>query len=103
LLYIYVGIVASYVQSGWEADMNLAKSIGIDAFALDIGKPRGIAQASTKLNHLPYSGKDSYNDQQLGFAYAAAANLDFKVTVFRPPLHRGLVQVPTQTSTDRSV
>jgi hypothetical protein len=24
-------------------------------------------------------------------------------TAFRPPLHRGLVQVPTQTSTDRSV
>ena len=32
-----LGIVASYQQSDWEADMNLAKSIGIDAFALDIG------------------------------------------------------------------
>ncbi|KAJ7244276.1 glycosyl hydrolase family 71-domain-containing protein [Mycena rebaudengoi] len=36
--------------------MNLAKSIGIDGSALSIGK-------------------DSYNDQQLGFAYAAAANV----------------------------
>jgi hypothetical protein len=49
--------------------MNLAKSIGIDAFALDIGKPRRIP-SQLKLNCLPYSGKDSYNDQQLGFAYA---------------------------------
>ncbi|KAJ7289549.1 glycoside hydrolase family 71 protein [Mycena rebaudengoi] len=57
-----VGIVASYVQSDWEADMNLAKAIGIDGFALNIGK-------------------DTYNDQQLGFAYAAAANVGFKVFI----------------------
>ncbi|KAF7334571.1 Glycoside hydrolase family 71 protein [Mycena venus] len=57
-----VGIVQTYVQSDWEADMNLAKSIGIDGFALNIGK-------------------DSYNDQQLGFAYAAAANVGFKVFI----------------------
>ncbi|KAJ6462283.1 glycoside hydrolase family 71 protein [Mycena vitilis] len=57
-----LGVVASYVQSDWEADMMLAKAIGIDAFALDIGK-------------------DSYNDQQLGFAYAAAANVGFKVFI----------------------
>jgi glucan endo-1,3-alpha-glucosidase len=28
-----------------------------------------------------YSGKDTYNDQQLGFAYAAAANVGFKVFI----------------------
>jgi glucan endo-1,3-alpha-glucosidase len=27
------------------------------------------------------SGKDSYNQQQLGFAYAAAANVGFKVFI----------------------
>ncbi|KAJ7898691.1 glycoside hydrolase family 71 protein [Mycena olivaceomarginata] len=42
--------------------MTLAKSMGIDAFALDIGE-------------------DSYNEQQLGFAYAAAANVGFKVFI----------------------
>ncbi|KAF8144305.1 glycoside hydrolase family 71 protein, partial [Mycena galopus ATCC 62051] len=57
-----LGIVASYVQSDWEADMNLAKAMGIDAFALDIGK-------------------DTYNDQQLGYAYAAAASVGFKVFI----------------------
>ncbi|KAJ7364618.1 glycoside hydrolase family 71 protein [Mycena albidolilacea] len=57
-----LGIVETYVQSDWEADMTLAKSMGIDAFALDIGK-------------------DSYNEQQLGFAYAAAANVGFKVFI----------------------
>jgi len=48
-----VGIVASYQQSDWENDIKLAQAIGIDGFALNIGK-------------------DDYNDQQLGFAYAAA-------------------------------
>ncbi|KAK6967116.1 glycoside hydrolase family 71 protein [Favolaschia claudopus] len=57
-----VGVVETYSQSDWEADMTLAKSIGIDAFALNIGK-------------------DSYNDQQLGLAYAAAANTGFKVFI----------------------
>ncbi|KAJ6458972.1 glycoside hydrolase family 71 protein [Mycena sanguinolenta] len=57
-----LGIVSSYAQSDWEADMTLAQSIGIDAFALDIGK-------------------DSFNDQQLGFAYAAAASVNFKVFI----------------------
>ncbi|KAF8152842.1 glycoside hydrolase family 71 protein [Mycena galopus ATCC 62051] len=57
-----LGIVASYEQSDWEADMTLAQAIGIDAFALDIGT-------------------DSYNDQQLGFAYAAAASVGFKVFI----------------------
>ncbi|KAF7972300.1 hypothetical protein HWV62_18470 [Athelia sp. TMB] len=55
-----VGIVASYAQSDWTNDMKLAQSIGIDGFALNIGK-------------------DSYNAQQLGYAYAAANSLGFKV------------------------
>jgi hypothetical protein len=38
LLVLQVGIVASYGQSDWEADMNLAKAIGIDGFALNIGE-----------------------------------------------------------------
>lgn len=40
--------------------MNTAKAIGIDGFALDIGT-------------------DSYNAQQLGYAYAAAAATGFTV------------------------
>ncbi|KZP29428.1 glycoside hydrolase family 71 protein [Athelia psychrophila] len=55
-----VGIVASYAQSDWTNDMKLAQAIGIDGFALNIGK-------------------DSYNAQQLGYAYAAAQALNFKV------------------------
>ncbi|EIW78759.1 glycoside hydrolase family 71 protein [Coniophora puteana RWD-64-598 SS2] len=57
-----VGIVASYTQDDWTADMQLAQSIGIDGFALNIGK-------------------DSYNDQQLGYAYAAASATGFKVFI----------------------
>jgi len=53
---LQVGIVASYEQSDWENDMRLAKDIGIDGFALNIGK-------------------DDYNDRQLGFAYAAAQSV----------------------------
>ncbi|KAF8175417.1 glycoside hydrolase [Mycena galopus ATCC 62051] len=37
-----LGIVQTYAQSDWEADMTLAKSIGIDAFALDIGQPEAL-------------------------------------------------------------
>lgn len=33
-----VGIVASYVQNDWAADMQLAQSMGVDGFALNIGK-----------------------------------------------------------------
>lgn len=57
-----VGTVQTYDQAAWEADMKLAASIGIDAFALNIGK-------------------DSYNDEQLGFAYAAAEATGFKVFI----------------------
>ncbi|KAJ7364641.1 glycoside hydrolase family 71 protein [Mycena albidolilacea] len=66
-----VSIVASYVPSGWEADTNLAKSIGIDRFALDIGKPR---RNNTGIDLEGFL-------QQFGFTYAAAANLDFKVFI----------------------
>ncbi|KZP22436.1 glycoside hydrolase family 71 protein [Athelia psychrophila] len=55
-----VGFVASYLQADWTADMQLAQAIGIDGFALDIGK-------------------DPYNAAQLGYAYAAAEALGFKV------------------------
>ncbi|KAH7093900.1 glycosyl hydrolase family 71-domain-containing protein, partial [Auriculariales sp. MPI-PUGE-AT-0066] len=57
-----VGIVETYDQAAWEADMKIAASIGIDAFALNIGK-------------------DAYNDDQLGFAYAAAEATGFKVFI----------------------
>jgi glucan endo-1,3-alpha-glucosidase len=33
-----VGIVASYTQDDWSADMQLAQGMGIDGFALNIGK-----------------------------------------------------------------
>ena len=42
--------------------MQRAKSLGIDAFALNIGV-------------------DSYTDQQLGYAYESAANNDMKVFI----------------------
>ncbi|KAL7420747.1 hypothetical protein Q5752_004699 [Cryptotrichosporon argae] len=54
-----VGIVSSYTQAAWEADMTLAASKGIDGFALNIGV-------------------DSYTSQQLSYAYAAAAAVGFK-------------------------
>lgn len=44
--------------------MRLAKATGLDAFALNIGK-------------------DSYNKQQLAYAYAAAEATDFKVCLPR--------------------
>lgn len=34
---VQVGIVASYAQSDWTNDMQLAQAIGIDGFALNIG------------------------------------------------------------------
>lgn len=46
----------------YDADMQRAKAMGIDAFALNIGT-------------------DDYNDLQLGFAYQSAANNDMKVFI----------------------
>ena len=61
--------------------MNLAKSIGIDAFALDIGEFSNLRLPADQMTRNPNVGKDSYNDQQLGFAYAAAAATGFKVFI----------------------
>lgn len=57
-----VGIVSTYQPSNWERDMNLAKSYGIDGFALNVGK-------------------DSYTESQLKMAYDAAAKVGFEVFV----------------------
>lgn len=58
-----VGIVSTYAQADWEKDMKLAQSYGIDGFALNIGV-------------------DSYTQQQLDYAYAAAqAVTGFKVFI----------------------
>ncbi|OIW29271.1 glycoside hydrolase family 71 protein [Coniochaeta ligniaria NRRL 30616] len=51
-----VGVVSDRTgPADWDADMQRAKAMGIDAFALNIGT-------------------DSYTDQQLGYAYTSAAN-----------------------------
>jgi hypothetical protein len=58
-----MGIVSNRESSAdYDADMQRAKSAGIDAFALNIGT-------------------DSYNDQQLGFAYQSAAENDMKLFI----------------------
>ncbi|KAH8928031.1 glycoside hydrolase family 71 protein [Atractiella rhizophila] len=57
-----LGIVSVYTQADWETDMRLAQAVGIDAFALNIGK-------------------DSYNAAQLENAYNAAAATGFKVFI----------------------
>lgn len=48
-----VGIVSTYTQQDWENDIKLAKSYGIDGFALNIGT-------------------DDYSQAQLDLGYAAA-------------------------------
>ena len=58
-----IGITSDRTSSAdYDADMQRAKSYGIDAFALNIGV-------------------DPYTDQQLGFAYESAANNDMKVFI----------------------
>lgn len=57
-----VGIVSTYAAQDWEFDMQLAKSYGIDGFALNIGK-------------------DPYTDAQLALAYQAAKDTGFKVFI----------------------
>ncbi|ODN93422.1 hypothetical protein L198_05287 [Cryptococcus wingfieldii CBS 7118] len=58
-----VGIVSTYTQSDWLADMQLAKDAGIDGFALNIGV-------------------DSYSEGQLDLAYAACETLsEFNVFI----------------------
>ena len=57
--------------------MRLAASIGIDAFALNIGK-------------------DKYNDDQLDYAYAAAEATNFKVS--SPNIHLAAQTNPSSLS-----
>ncbi|KAK5942999.1 hypothetical protein PMZ80_004004 [Knufia obscura] len=58
-----MGIVSNRkAASDYDLDMQLAKSHGIDAFALNIGT-------------------DSYNDQQLDYAYTSAENNGMKVFI----------------------
>ncbi|KAJ9104146.1 hypothetical protein QFC19_004130 [Naganishia cerealis] len=57
-----VGVVSTYNHTDWQYDITLAKSYGIDGFALDIGK-------------------DDYTDAQLALAYQVAHDLGFKVFI----------------------
>ncbi|KAH8759912.1 putative alpha 1,3-glucanase, GH71 family [Diaporthe sp. PMI_573] len=58
-----IGIVSDRTgPADYDADMQRAKNLGIDAFALNIGV-------------------DPYTDQQLGFAYQSAANNNMKVFI----------------------
>jgi glucan endo-1,3-alpha-glucosidase len=57
-----VGIVSTYKQVDWEADMRLAKSKEITGFALNIGV-------------------DPYNEEQLDLAYAAADVVGFDLFI----------------------
>ncbi|KAJ7473121.1 glycoside hydrolase family 71 protein [Mycena galericulata] len=58
-----IGIVSDRTSAAdFDDDMQRAKAIGIDAFALNIGT-------------------DSYTDQQLGYAYQSAANNGMKVFI----------------------
>ncbi|KAL2864529.1 glycoside hydrolase family 71 protein [Aspergillus lucknowensis] len=63
MAHFMVGIVENYTVDNWIEDMELAKDIGIDAFALNC------------------ASIDSYTDEQLAFAYEAAAQVDFKVFI----------------------
>ncbi|KAJ7766027.1 glycoside hydrolase family 71 protein [Mycena metata] len=58
-----IGVVSDRTSAAaYDSDMQRAKAMGIDAFALNIGT-------------------DSYTDQQLGFAYQSAANNGMKVFI----------------------
>ncbi|KAJ0418995.1 glycoside hydrolase [Aspergillus carlsbadensis] len=58
-----VGIVEFYTLDDWKEDMELAKEIGIDAFALNC------------------ASIDKYTDPQLALAYEAAEAVNFKVFI----------------------
>ncbi|VUC31218.1 unnamed protein product [Clonostachys rosea] len=60
-----VGIVENYSLEDWKVDINQAKEIGIDGFALNCAPPR----------------VDAYTPKQLALAYAAAEELDFKMFI----------------------
>ncbi|KAJ7028366.1 putative alpha-1,3-glucanase/mutanase [Mycena alexandri] len=58
-----IGVVSDRTSAAaYNSDMQRAKALGIDAFALNVGT-------------------DSYTDQQLGFAYQSAANNGMKVFI----------------------
>lgn len=58
-----MGIVSDRTSAAdYDSDMQLAKELGIDAFALNIGT-------------------DDFTDEQLGYAYESAANNDMKVFI----------------------
>ncbi|KAJ0418493.1 glycoside hydrolase [Aspergillus carlsbadensis] len=58
-----IGIVSNHNSAAdYDDDMQRAKALGIDAFALNIGV-------------------DPYTDQQLNLAYQSAANNDMKVFI----------------------
>ncbi|KLT44489.1 hypothetical protein CC85DRAFT_270841 [Cutaneotrichosporon oleaginosum] len=57
-----VGLTSKFDQAAWEKEMTIAKSKGIDGFALNIGK-------------------DPYNNPQLTNAYSAAQAVGFKVFI----------------------
>ncbi|KAK4688116.1 glucan endo-1,3-alpha-glucosidase, partial [Tremellales sp. Uapishka_1] len=57
-----VGIVSTYAQADWEADMKLAQSKGLTGFALNIGV-------------------DWYSQAQLDLAYAAADAVGFSLFI----------------------
>ncbi|KAL4912482.1 glycoside hydrolase [Aspergillus aurantiobrunneus] len=63
MAHFMVGIVENYEVKDWIQDMELAKEIGIDAFALNC------------------ASIDSYTDEQLAYAYKAAEEVDFKVFI----------------------
>lgn len=61
--YPKIGVVADRTcVADYDADMTRAKSLGIDAFALNIGT-------------------DKFTDEQLGYAYQSAANNGMKVFI----------------------
>lgn len=58
-----VGIISARTSAAdWDSDMKLAKELGIDAFALNIGT-------------------DDFTDTQLGYAYESAANNNMSVFI----------------------
>jgi len=61
-----MGIISNRQSAAdWDADFQLAKSAGIDAFALNIAT----------------DAVDSFTDTQLGYAYESAANNGMKVFI----------------------
>ncbi|EWC47642.1 hypothetical protein DRE_03262 [Drechslerella stenobrocha 248] len=60
-----VGIAGSYTASNWQQDINAAKEMGIEAFALNIAK----------------QSTDAFTPAQLALAYNQAQNLNFKMYI----------------------